>query len=151
MSMVDYTSNKPMAGVCEPGTMMAWGNVYNTKDSAIIALNNIGQVKVGFILAASGYPLINNNDTIEICTDRVNYKMWWRITDFTTGAVGNWNNNATANPVTNVGGFDITPHVNSTTLLFGCAIVKSGSIDGRLGNNNCVLQSGLLPSGYSYF
>jgi hypothetical protein len=67
----------------------------------------------------------NNGDTVCVAVDMTNKRIWFRINN------GNWNDNVTYNPATNVGGQDISSVFSSAAaypFLYGNSIFGTGDM-----------------------
>lgn len=139
-------------GLTVAGAQLCMSTPWTVKDQSALLLLGDGRVIHNNItvVASGAYPAYGNNDTVEIALDRVNKRLWFKTTPAATGVASNWNNNASADPATNVGGLDISTLFPDTALLFATAFVNNGSATYNIGGAASLLV-GDLPSGFSYF
>jgi hypothetical protein len=92
----------------------------------------------------TGYPTWGLGSVIDIAVDRVNNRIWCRANG------GNWNNSASANPSTNVGGVDISALVGPVYPAFTLnGIAGTGGAGQLTANFGATALPYSVPSGFS--
>ncbi len=127
----------PGVGVANASATL--GTVWSTPTNAAVAYN--GSTYVNNVLhggGSSGISIIPAK-TIAIAWDAGVQRLWFR--NVTDG--GNWNNNSSNNPATNVGGIDIAV-LGSSLFALACG----GSAD-WIANFGATAFAGAVPSGFS--
>lgn len=109
--------------------------------------NLAGNWQVAFNNVATSLGAAASSDVICIAIDTINGSGWARKN------AGNWNNNASANPSTNVGGINISAWVSSAlttpVVLFPAVqvAVNTGSVTANFGGSTFAQA---IPSGYNF-
>ena len=126
-------------GISSPNLAL---NVATTSGTGICALVHVGQVYVDGSLALNFGVTITSGTLICIAVDADARLVWFRI-----GAAGNWNNSASNNPATGVGGLSVI-NLGRGIPIFPTAWFSATS-EQTTANFGDTAFTGAVPSGYT--
>jgi hypothetical protein len=89
-----------VCGVADPS--VALGTLYSSYTGSVCYQASTGNIYVNGTFLGALMPAFSMGQTVCMAVDLTNQRAWFRING------GNWNNNATYNPATNTGGYDIS-------------------------------------------
>lgn len=123
-------------GIASPAIVLT-----NAGDAGRCALNRSGNLQVDGSNVITGFPAITSGTLICIAFDVDTRQIWFRV-----GAAGNWNNNATYNPATAVGGVNTGLGVGIPALPMFYAGTTSDAATANFGDT---AFTGTVPSGFT--
>lgn len=108
-------------------------------DAHSISYTDLGRVYYNNTNVVPGMPVYGAGARVQIAVDAGNAKAWFRLNG------GIWNNNGSANPVSNVGGVDISAITGSLYPIVVCQNVN----DAVVGKFDSSSWTGTAPSGFT--